>query len=198
MDLGQRQDHTAIAVVERRESYQGYQGSRFHSLGVRHVERVSLGTPYPAVVERVRRILGAPELAGQCSVTLDATGVGAPVVDLLKQARLGCEVCPVTITGGERAHQHVTGWTVPKQDLMSGVQVLLEKRQLRIARDLRGARMLLRELMDVQARERSGGGLRVGAEGRGQHDDLVMALALACWKAMKKKYLNGPSGMPLF
>ncbi len=27
--------------------------------------------------------------------------------------------------------------------------------------------------------------MRVGAEGCGQHDDLVIALALACWKAQK-------------
>jgi hypothetical protein len=44
--------------------------------------------------------------------------VGAPVVDLLKAARLGCEVTAVTITGGERTNQNPAGWNVPKQDLM--------------------------------------------------------------------------------
>jgi hypothetical protein len=34
-------------------------------------------------------------------VVVDATGVGAPVVDLLKQAGLGCQVIPVVITGAD-------------------------------------------------------------------------------------------------
>jgi hypothetical protein len=196
MDLGKRQDHTAIAVVERRESYAGHQRVRFHSAAVRHVERMSLGTPYPAVVERVKAIVQSDALRGECCLTVDATGVGAAVVDMLRSARLGCELTAVTITGGNRAHQGPAGWNVPKQDLMSELQVLLEKRELRIARDLKGVRMLMRELMDVQARERSGGGVRAGAEGRGQHDDLVVALALACWKAKGVRYLNGTVRLP--
>jgi hypothetical protein len=89
---------------------------------------------------------------------VDATGVGAPVVDLLKGARLGCEVTAVTITGGERMNQNPAGWNVPKQDLMAGLQVLPERRELKITRDFKGARMLMRELMDVQARQRRNGG----------------------------------------
>jgi hypothetical protein len=110
---------------------------------------------------------------------------------MLRSARLGCELSAVTITGGERANQHGSGWNVPKQDLIAGLQVLLERGELRIARDLRGARMLMRELMDVQTR--SG---KTGAEGPGQHDDLVIALALACWKAKQKRYLNGLGRFP--
>jgi hypothetical protein len=191
MDIGQRQDFTALAVVERREVYRGVGASTFHSAAVRHVERMALGTPYPEVVGRVAEIVGSRALAGDCCLTVDATGVGAPVVDMLRAARLGCEITAVTITGGERMNQHATGWNVPKQDLMAGVQVLLERRELKIARDLTGARMLMRELQDVQTRGRRDGGMRAGAEGVGQHDDLAIALALACWKLKQKRYLNG-------
>jgi hypothetical protein len=191
MDLGQRHDFTALVVVERRERYQGYTNPTFDSAAVRHVERMALGTPYPAVVDRVKEIVGGSALGGACCLTVDATGVGAPVVDMLKAARLGCELTAVTITGGERMNQHQTGFNVPKQDLMAGVQLLLEQKQLRIARGLKGAPMLMRELMDVQARVRRDGGLKVGAEGAGRHDDLVIALALACWKMKQKRYLNG-------
>jgi phage terminase large subunit-like protein len=57
LDLGKRQDYTAIAVVERRETYPGYQHSRLHSMAVRHVEGMPLGTPYVQVVERVKEIM---------------------------------------------------------------------------------------------------------------------------------------------
>jgi hypothetical protein len=187
LDLGQKHDHSAIAVVERRERRQAFQ-VEFESLDVRCVERVPLGTPYPAVVARMREIAGHHELRGQCSLAVDATGVGAPVVDLLRQANLGCEICAVTITGGEKAQAAgswagVARWNVPKQDLIAGVQVLLEARQLRIARELREAGALVRELMDIQGTARTSGKVRLGADGCGEHDDLAIALALACWRA---------------
>ena len=55
LDLGQRRDHTAMAVVERRETRLAYQAPQFSEVWVRYLERVALGTPYPRVVERVRR-----------------------------------------------------------------------------------------------------------------------------------------------
>jgi hypothetical protein len=104
-----------------------------------------------------REILQSDSMRGRCTLTVDATGVGRPVVDMLRSARLGCEICAVTITGGERASMHGSGWNVPKADLMGGLRVLLEKGEIRIARDLQGMRVLMRELMDVQARERGWG-----------------------------------------
>jgi len=196
MDLGQRQDYTAIAVVERRDLVRAFLTPQFDSIAVRHVERLALGTPYPAVVARMREIMQSDALRGDCSLTVDATGVGVPVVEMLRAGRLGCEICAVTMTGGEREHGHGGGFSVPKRDLIAGVQVLLEKGELRIARDLRGARMLLRELMDVQARTKSNGGTRVGADGHGEHDDLVIALALACWKAKRTRALFGAGRLP--
>ena len=87
LDLGKKHDPTAVAVVERIDRARAFQGSEFHRLAVRHVERVPLGTaPYPRVVERVRRIVQSPTLRGRCALAVDATGVGEPVVDLLRDA----------------------------------------------------------------------------------------------------------------
>src|ERR1019366_929588 len=88
LDLGQRQDHSAIAVVEKLEQGRPYGEPVFEALLVRHAERVPLGTTYPEVVERVRTLLETPEIEGQCELVVDATGVGAPVVDLLRLAGL--------------------------------------------------------------------------------------------------------------
>jgi hypothetical protein len=46
---------------------------------------------------------------------------------------------------------------------------------------------LVRELSAVEMRHRPGGVVRMGADGAGEHDDLVMAVALACWKAKRKE-----------
>jgi hypothetical protein len=200
LDLGQRRDHSAIAVVERMELMRAFQAPIFHSLLVRHVERVPLGTPYPQVVGRVREIVTHGELRGRCALAVDGTGVGAPVVEMLRAAQLGCEISAVTITSGEHAHSYHAGggaaWNVPKQDLLASVQVLLERGELKIARRLRDAGPLLRELLDVRVTPRRAGRVRLGADGCGEHDDLVIALALACWRARRKRSGLGVRRLP--
>ncbi len=172
LDLGQRRDHTAIAVLECAGG----------GMVVRHAERVMLGTPWARVVERVRAIVKHPKMAGQCGLVVDATGVGSPVVEMLRGAGLGCEIVAVTITGGDKASQTAQGWSVPKRDLMTGLQLGLENGEVKIARRMREAGALVRELTDVRA-----SGARMAAEGTGQHDDLVIAVALAMWKGRQKK-----------
>lgn len=187
IDLGKTRDHTAIAIVEK-------DGSR--KLQLRYVERVPLGTPYPQVVEQVRRMTAHQNLRGRCAVVVDATGVGAPVVDMLRKGQLGCEVIAVNITGGESETRSGSVWNVPKRDLLGEVQVLLEGHELRIGRRLKEAGALVRELTDVQMTARRAGKVRMGADGPGQHDDLVIALALACWKAKRPQNGFGTERLP--
>ncbi|MEP6717105.1 MAG: hypothetical protein ABJC09_16160 [Terriglobia bacterium] len=194
LDLGRERDHAAIAVVERVDAYAYGQEAAFRSLSVLYLARIPLGTPYAEVVEGVRELLYSAELRGQCALVVDATGVGAPVVEMLKASGLGCEICAVTISGGEREVRNgsfagVTKWSVPKQDLISGVQLLLEKDQLRIAKSLRDAGTLVQELMDMRSVRRENGRARLGADSSGEHDDLAIALALAVRRA--RRPMNG-------
>ena len=154
LDLGQRQDFSAVAVVERDE-----QGC----MRVRHLERLALGTPYVNVVSRVSEIMQHPELARESRLVVDATGVGAPMVEMLRAARPAYRVTAVTITAGEHAHGREEDWHVPKKDLMAGLQVLLEDGQLKIHRRLRDAEALVRELTDIRLNSRSGGRVGMGA-----------------------------------
>ena len=176
LDIGKKRDPAAIAIVEKADMLQ-----------VRHLERMPLGTHYPAIVERARAIVNHFPLAGRCALVVDATGVGEPVVDMLRAARIGCEITAVTITGGEREHRSGPSTSVPKRDLIAGLQVLLEQGELKIARSMRDTGALIRELMDIRS-------ATLSAEGHGRHDDLVIALALACWRARRKEigYVNRP------
>jgi hypothetical protein len=187
IDLGKRRDPSAMAIVE---------GKTVQGLQLRYAERVALGTPYPEVAERVRYLVEHENLRGRCAVVLDSTGVGEPVVDMLRSSRLGCEVSAVNITGGERETRSGNVWNVPKRDLMAGVQVLLEQHELKIARRLTEAGPLMRELTSVRMTAGSGGRLRMGADGPGEHDDLVMALALACWRAKRRQNEFGTRRLP--
>ena len=180
LDVGQKRDPSALVVVERSEVATGevsrvtFERVREVRQVVRWAEAMPLGLEYGEIVERVRAVAGWPELEGRCTVAVDATGVGAPVVEMLKRAGLGCTVTGVVITGGERAKQEGGEWRVPKRVLVQRLLVMLEQGELRVAGRMAGADKLMAELAGMRVR-----GERM--EGVGVHDDLVMALALACW-----------------
>jgi hypothetical protein len=188
VDLGQRRDHSAIAVVEhvrhaaRIAPYSLYAPAPSPDEWiVRHLERLPLGTPYTVVVARIVELTRNPKLARGCRLIVDATGVGMPVVDMLRAAQPGCPLAPVWITGGQSAHFDGKVWHVPKLELLAGMQALLETKRLRILRGMREAGTLVRELMHVQSARRPSGALKIGAQGAEEHDDLTLAVALAVW-----------------
>src|SRR5207253_9550902 len=84
LDLGQKHDPSAIAVVEREdEKHLGLGSTVMKCLRVRHLERVPLGTPYARVAERVSGLLCQPQFRRITRLVVDATGVGVRVVELL-------------------------------------------------------------------------------------------------------------------
>jgi len=199
LDLGQKGDYTAIAIVEQwTEGLGGVDPATFEPrtktwLDVRHLERLPLGTPYPDVVERVCDVVRSPQLKGNCALVVDATGVGVPVVDLLRRSSLGCTMLAVTITGGDRQASGPDGWRVPKRDLVVGLQLVLERGELRMPQGLAMARTLVKELMSMQVKISDTGHDAYGAFRSGEHDDLVLALGLACW-ARRFGWIEEPTG----
>jgi len=187
LDLGQKGDYTVVAVVEPWVEALGgfdpvtYEARTTTRLDVRHLERLPLGTSYPEVVGRVCELLRVPELLGNCVLVVDATGVGGPVVDLLRRAPLECTLLAVTITGGDHPTRGRDGWRVPKRDLVTGLQVVLDNGELRIPEGLPMARTLVTELMSMQVKITANLHDAYGAFRSGEHDDLVLALGLACW-----------------
>ncbi len=103
--------------------------------------------------------------------------LGPPVVEMLRGAGLGCEITAVTITGGERERRGGGPWaSVPKRDLLAGVQVALGNGKIPdCGRRLKELGSLVRELVDVRMIvELWSGKVRIGADGYGEHDDLVI------------------------
>jgi hypothetical protein len=134
----QAADFSALAVLERGEPPGGPADAprRGRPYAVRHLERFELGTPYPRVVERVVELFAGPPLAGG-NLAVDQTGVGRPVVDTLRAARPKATVRPITITAGSAVAPDGAGWHVPKKELVSVPQVLLQSRRLQVARPCR-------------------------------------------------------------
>jgi hypothetical protein len=150
LDLGQTNDFTALAVLERRPAQQNLQnGSRY---AVRHLVRFPLATPYTTIVPAVARLANARGLA--CSaVVADQTGVGRAVVDMLHRAPLPAPLIPVTITGGNSVTVADDGsWHVPKKELVTALQVALLAGRLHVARQLSLAATLVEELLNFRVK----------------------------------------------
>ena len=78
LDLGQRQDRSAIAVVCRAEEpeggfdYQRWVQPRRTVWRAQELRRLPLGTLYTTVVEQVARLVRRPEMEGRWTVVADA------------------------------------------------------------------------------------------------------------------------------
>lgn len=181
LDLGQAQDFTALTVVERLRAPQDT------PLLVRHLERFPLGTSYPAIVRRVVEVMTKPPLRGASTLVIDATGVGTAVVDLLRVARPAGSVIAVTITAGDETKRNGLDWRVPKRELVGALQVLLQTTRLKVADSLPLAATLLQELHGFRVKITAAAHDTYGPWREGAHDDLVLAVALACWYAGEQK-----------
>jgi hypothetical protein len=186
VDVGQRVDPTAIAVVEieERPRGDGRGGTEYHYMA-RHLERLPLGTPYPRVAERVTRIVsGVRARAGSYpELYLDATGVGTPVVDALRDAGVDAKVVAVYFNHGDRRTPVEGGAEVRlgKAYLVSRMQALLQSELLHLPRTSE-AEVLAEELLDYEIRVSEDANDKYGAFRVGTHDDLVTALGLAVQK----------------
>ncbi|MGE5618097.1 MAG: hypothetical protein ACM3US_02435 [Sphingomonadaceae bacterium] len=197
VDIGQQRDPTALAVVERQDRSRWAlprservvepRDIRLVSDPVyvaREIGRLSLGTPYPEVAEAIRRVVDGIRLRykGALEVRIDSTGVGAPVVDLVRaqvKAVPYVEVLAVSFTHGDRFERKGSKEaTLGKAYLVSRLQALLQTRSLKLPRTSE-TEALEQELKTYEIKVSENGNDTYGAFRVGTHDDLVTALGLA-------------------
>ncbi len=202
LDLGKRRDYTAAAVLRK-----GYE-EREPLPGTDYPQTVStykvgqlartIQTSYEEVADKTANLVRRPELASP-TLVVDETGVGVAVTDMLRSR--GLTFTAVSITAGNKARQDPdTGtWYVPKRDLVSTVDILLQSRRLTVVESLAEAETLTRELQGFQYKLTAVGHDTYGAPDwrEGSHDDLVLAVALACWFSEYESSQPQSMGIPL-
>lgn len=159
LDLAQTDDFTALVVVDA-------QPERARAV---LVERFR-GLAYTAVVDRIAGHL-AP--FRDLLLLVDSTGVGRPVVDLLRLRAPWLRLVPVHLHGGARIRRAEDGLHIPKKTLMQPLATLLGSGRLEIP-----AGPLADELRAFGRKvdKRTG---HERFEARTGHDDLVVAASLA-------------------
>jgi hypothetical protein len=187
LDLGQKQDYSALVLIERtRTVYDArdpvsYDFIKKEEYRLVHAERMPLGTSYTGVVDRVCRVVNGAPGRENLALLVDATGVGGPVVDLLRRSRPAGRLVPVTITAGDCVKEERGAFRVPKRDIIAALQVAFEEKRLLLQPDLPAVEILISELMAMRATVTAKGHERIEAWREGAHDDLVLAVALAWW-----------------
>ncbi len=206
VDIGQRVDPTALAVCE-------LVGTVYH---VRFLERLQLNVSYPDIARRIGEVCGKlldreaerlarerltpAALAGQHRsdaarsiwVVADATGVGAPVCDLLRAElkATGIRLTAAFFTHGDKSS---IGWgvreaTVGKAYLVSRLQALIQAQRILLPKTAE-AEVLASELLNYEIRIDDDANLKAGAFKVGTHDDMATALGLSVirdWPGVRK------------
>lgn len=210
LDLGQSSDYTALSVTERVFEPTGkfrdtgekqlvqvqWQSPQMMSivepddktmLQVRFLHRFELNTDYVVMAAQVGKVVQAlPTEPKKPVLVIDHTGVGRGVFDIFRALRLGIPLLGVTITGGKQAEQDKERpweWSVPKKDLVSALQIVVQNDRLRVAPKLDLAETFTKEMQSFRMAIKASGHVTYEAWRENDHDDLVLSVALACWVA---------------
>ena len=216
--MGHRHQPTAISVTERAYVPTGETFNIAHRDGmnsrleareqvtleyrVRHLERLGPPSRYRKAAERVSEIV--LEMSPQdVAVVVDITATGRPAFSLIRQEiNLACKdtrVRPkfgiVTVSGvaGGVSKSPDAGHLVPRRDLISAAQILLDDGRLKIAEALSLAGTLRDELLAFKPKPDKPDDLEGWRER--PHDDLVLAVAVSTWAA--QRFLRKEKSVPV-
>lgn len=201
IDLGKIVDPSAMAVTERlvrltprvgfADQEEAIQDDIYRT---RRLHRWELGTPYPKVISDVGSFIQSKNLR-DAALVIDATGVGKEVLALFEiayQRGLLGNSWPwgMIITGGREVN-----WKkrlVPKSELVSKVQAVLQTERWKVVQS-EWTPILKAEMINFKTKITSSGQETWESAREGEHDDLVLAVAMSCWyrhQSTEPKYIE--------
>jgi hypothetical protein len=215
VDLGQANDPTAIAVMER--TIVPPQTALFAPVGkspsnrlvegdvvfdLVYLKRPKLGTAYDVIAKRVADLIcelepeGSFGELGQVTLSVDGTGVGRGVVDMLdtefKRRGATSKSVPrvdfrrVSVTGSntslKRPERSNGYWSVPKKDLVFPAVAAFQQGKIRIAKGIKDRDALVNELKNYRRTTNiATGNMAFEPWRESDHDDLLFAVCLSLW-----------------
>jgi len=200
IDLGKTKDYTALVDLERRQRVPAEiddprsMEDKINGVprpdppscedavySLRVLKRWPLQTSYTSIVADVKKFCLLPAL-GKPTLAIDRTGVGCAVLEMFTAAGINADIEPILITGGHEVSQDLTvgGWHVPKKELVSALQVILQSRRLQIA-NIPERKLLIDEMDAFRVKVTDSANETFEAWRERDHDDCVLATAIAAW-----------------
>ncbi|MBS1829748.1 MAG: terminase family protein [Acidobacteria bacterium] len=171
VDLGQSHDYTAISILER----------HVHHSALRYLQRIPLQTSYEQIATTIVDITNHPSLAGSPKhLIIDGSGVGAPVIENIRQSCPNAALHTVILTPGANQKHNGNTHHIPRNELLSTLETGFQNQSLHISGDLPLAPALIEELQNLRRHPSQGSPQPIR---RAIHDDLVFATALAYWSS---------------
>jgi len=184
-DLAKSLDYTSFAVIDM--VWTPEINDFMHHL--KALDRIK-GVDYPKIVEliiaTIERLEAEDVKRGHAHdgphLCMDASGLGAPIRDYLKQAHVfqdARKLWPVVFTGGEAArHDPVTkNYNISKSLMISNFLSLMQHRRFDYAPDLQALPLLEQEIAAFKQHLTPSGKTTFDAES-GAHDDLICAICI--------------------
>jgi len=188
LDVGRAVDYSALTVLTRH--YRHLKPGEIPSPGVAMtiiytaVEgyRFPLGTEYEYIAEAVKGVWERFDVqAAKHFCVVDQTGVGAPVVELLRKKQI--RSIGVNITAGSSiTHPAEDVYNVPKEVLVSSLVTHAQNGHFKIAIEEEEGKELKAQLQNFGYKiHRETGHVTYEALQEKVHDDMVISAALALW-----------------
>jgi hypothetical protein len=181
-DLGQAADFTTLVVTEQIPLAAPLPRRRYR-YDVRHIQVWDLGTDYTVIADDIAALFQRKPLT-YSRLAVDFTGVGRPVFDQLRAAKVQAHMTPILITGGAKVTEDADDRSlhVPKRDLVGTLVALMQSDLVKVAEKIPHLARLKKELGDFKTKiSRKSASEQFGAWSDGQHDDIVLALMMAVW-----------------
>jgi len=178
LDLGQANDYSALTIAEKQITRQ--QGKIWSKLSISHMERFDIGTSYYNIAEQITGYFEDPRLKIRGKLIVDQTGVGKPVMDILR--KFGMRPIGITITGGYDVNEDGHGgFNVPKRDLVSSLVSMYYGNLISIMKSLKAVEEFNKELQHFSVKQNRRGYETFEPDEDNIHDDLVISVALMAW-----------------
>lgn len=197
LDLGQVQDYSALVITEAHGTLRHLQYEQIDPLismhvpvsqraemlpitrlDIRHIERFPLNTKYAAIAALTEaRLRGTPK---PIYFAIDKTGVGVAGIEFFHRL----QPHGITITaGGQAVMRHPQDIAVPKRDLIAALQIRFQNHDVKMAKNLQHADLLVKEALSFRAKISASGHDTYEAWRENEHDDLVLAASMCAWMA---------------
>jgi len=176
LDLGQQNDYTVLSVLEMDRTVLQSSGVIYNLI---YLKRFPLKTTYPTLVNWVAWFIKKTFMNSGYLLVVDCTGVGRPIVDMLRENDL--DLLSLTITGGTQCNwRKGKEVSVPKKELISSLQAVIQSYRIKIASDIDHLEALKKEFLNFKARITSSAKSQFSAESW-CHDDIVLSISFATW-----------------
>jgi len=151
---------------------------------LQNCHRWELGTSYNTVVDDIINLLKLPYFKQNSTpLIIDATGVGSAVFDIFKSKNLF--PIAITITSGNSMGENDIGYTVPKQDLLDNMSIIVNQERLKINNKIQDKKIIIGELQSFEKTINKRGNISLEAENKSK-DDIVLSISYALWYAHRQ------------